>query len=237
MKKLLQISIFVISIFLFSCTSKPDLNGYWRAYNPEHPDYYHSLHITDSATYFDSVVFGGIRNNEYEDSKLLLPSNDLQDWATNYRTVNDTIIFKNGNRWVKYSYCQERFIEDISGPLKVYIEPPVCKSDVEYLDYFSPKVAIIHIGRLKESFLLQTPDSLLYSGNYSIQLNENIGSKEDIPWFLDNNYENVALNMDKNTPQSIIDSIQSVLNYYNMDIKMQRTYMDLENMKLVIGNL
>lgn len=237
MRHLRNISILIIILIINSCSSDNDLTGYWREYNINFPDCFHSYHLTDSLILIDPVVLDGEYKKDFEDRRFYIPFNDLKEWILDYKIQGDTIFIKDKYKWIRYDYNDSLFIEDISGPLLVKVIPELTKKESVYLDYNQINSAYLHIGELKDSHNEKIfGDTINDCGKYCIQFNDMIGKIGDIPEFIVHS-DKLILNMDKNVSQTFIDSLGVEIRKHNGTIDIFRTYIDLENRRLMIKKI
>jgi len=237
MRRLRNISTLIIILIINSCSSDNDLTGYWREYNINHPDCFHSYHLTDSSILIDPVVLDGEYKKDFEGKRFYIPFNDLNAWILDYEVHGDTILIKDKYKWIRYNYNDSLFIEDISGPLMVKVIPELTKKEFKYLDYNQKNSAFLHIGELKDSHReIIFGDTLNDCGKYCIQFNDVIGKIGDIPEFIVQS-DKLILNIDKNVSQVFMDTLGLEIRKYKSTIDVYRTFIDKENRRLMIKKI
>ncbi|NOU59633.1 hypothetical protein [Marinifilum caeruleilacunae] len=213
------------------------MTGYWREYNINHPDCFHAYHLTDSLILIDPVVLDGWYKKDFEGKRFYIPYGDSNEWILDYKIQNDTVFISDKHKWIRYDYNDSLFIGDISGPLMLKVVPELTKKEDVYLDYNQINSAFLHIGELKDSHKeIIFGDTLNNCGRFCIQFNDVIGKIEDIPEFIIHSSK-LILNMDKNVSQTFIDSLGFEIRKYNGRIDVYRTYIDLENRRLMIKEI
>ncbi|MCC7521648.1 MAG: PorT family protein [Flavobacteriaceae bacterium] len=143
MKQLIYIIVLIIVI---SCSSNPNTNGYWREYDPKHPDTYHVFQLTDSSIMVDPVIWKTELEKEYKKGKFKIPFNNLNNWSFDYNVDGDTILSKDNFKWIKYNYNDSLFIQDISGPFMLKFVPEYTTDGTAYLEIEQSNAALLYIS-------------------------------------------------------------------------------------------
>ena len=102
MRHLRNILTLIIITIIISCSSNNDLTGYWREYNLNYPDCFHSYHLTDSSILVDPVVLDGEFKKDFDGKRFYIPFNDLTEWILDYKIQGDTIFIKDKYKWIRY---------------------------------------------------------------------------------------------------------------------------------------
>jgi hypothetical protein len=233
MKQLIYIIVLIIVI---SCSSNPNTNGYWREYDPKHPDTYHVFQLTDSSIMVDPVIWKMEIEKNYKKRKFEIPFNNLNNWSFDYNVDGDTILSKDKFKWIKYNYNDSLFIQDISGPCMLKFVPEFTTKGTEYLEIEQSNAALLYIGSLKDSY----KEILLNDSNQNlkypyIQFNDKLGTIGEIRSFAINS-DKLILLMDKNVPPIYLDSIMEVQKQIKK-FEVYKTYIDLQKRKLVIKKI
>ena len=233
MKQLIYIIVLIIVI---SCTSNPNTNGYWREYDPKHPDTYHVFQLTDSSIKVDPVMWKAELEKEYKNDKFKIPFNNLNNRSFDYKVVGDTILSKDNFKWIKYNYNDSLFIQDISGPFMLKFVPEYTTDGTAYLEIEQSNAALLYIGSLKDSYKETLRNDSIQNLKYPfIQFNDKLGTIGDIRNFAINS-DKLILLMDKNVPPIFLDSIMEIQKQIKK-FDVYKTYIDLKKRKLVIKKI
>lgn len=223
-------------MILLSCNSNNELNGYWREYNPNHPDLYHYFQITDSTFSVDYPVNGYQYDLEYEDKKAFILFDDMIQITNRYKIRQDKLYVNDTLWWIKYNYNDSLFIEDLSGSLIVNVLPNEIDENGEYFDFDIPTAAYIMIGRVKDSFKDKAFERSIYNYNgFYIQLNDWFGDLDNVIEFCVN-MDDVILHMDRDVPIEFVDLLESIINRFG-NVKIYKSYMDIQRRELKIKEL
>ena len=145
----------------------------------------------------------------------------FKETVPEYNVMADTIMFKNGIKWIKQHQSPNTYLKDFSAGYKINVQPFQLKKDTFKTIDFSKKTSIfLAIGKLKSH--LENREKGLFKDNYYFQINDKLSTDNtdliDFILCLHCNLDNINLyiNMDRNTPLKMRRKLDSVTKFLNL---------------------